>query len=130
MRIRRRKRLEMLGLNSTTPSTVEEETKAPQSQSHLPASTVSTGANLKSLVDICCQQQNQDSEEEEDVDGIEAGLSPVLQDIQHIAATAPAEEVVGFQSALRNLANAWRRGQQPVVMVPKIGNVEETLPHQ
>ena len=128
MRIRRRKRLEMLALNTATPNSMEG-TDTTQPQPHFPASTASSGANLKSLVDICCQQQHQDSEEEEE-DGIEADLSPVLQDIQHIAEAAPTEEVVGYQSVLRNLADAWRRGQQPVVIVPKIENEEEVLSHQ
>ncbi|EUB61010.1 Glycerophosphodiester phosphodiesterase gde1 [Echinococcus granulosus] len=131
MRFRRKKRLERSSLNST------EELKSVQAQSLLPSSpllpsstsTLPTGAKLESLVDICCQQQihqrldgeapEVEAEEGEEEDEDEGVLSPALQDIQQIAEAAPAEEIVGIQSVLRNLANAWQGGQQPVVVVPK-----------
>lgn len=143
MRFRRKKRLEMSSLDSA------KELKTAQSQSlissspPLPSSTstLPTGTNLESLVDICCQQQGHqrqdgdemgaEAEEGDGEDEDEEHLSPVLRGIQQIAETASAEEIVGFQSVLRNLANAWRRGKQPVVVAPKgdDSQVEENVKH-
>ncbi|KAL5967428.1 hypothetical protein TSMEX_004902 [Taenia solium] len=145
MRFRRKKRLEMSSMDSTKELKTAKSQSLLSSSTPLPSSTstLPIGTNLESLVDICCQQQGHqrgdgdeleaeaEAEEGEGEDEDEEHLSPVLQDIQQIAGTAPTEEIVGFRSVIRNLANAWRRGQQPVVVVPKGdgSQVEENVAH-
>ncbi|VDD80323.1 unnamed protein product [Mesocestoides corti] len=121
MRFRRKKRLENAAMSRVKAGDAFDENDAhPSSSSSL--SDPPTASNLESLVDICCQQQQQQHQQPEgspDASFPPPSLTPVLHDIQQLAEAAPVAEVMGFHSVLRNLANAWRRGQQPIVIIPK-----------